>query len=78
MSSLTIRTPQNLSITRKTHTPIVYGAKVQYAYVPDASPHLDAVFILHVQYIVGTLLFYTLAVDNKPLVALSELVQQQA
>ena len=41
-------------------------------------PPLDAAGILRIQSIVGALLYYDRAVDNKPLVALSELGKQQA
>ena len=44
----------------------------------DDSAPLDEAGILRVQSIVGALLFYGCAVDNKLLVALSELGQQQA
>ena len=57
---------------------IIYGAKIQYAAETDDSAPLDKVGILRVQSIVGALLFYGRAVDNKLLVALSELSQQQA
>jgi hypothetical protein len=60
------------------HAPIIYGAKVQYATGPDDSPALDKDGISRVQAIVGALLYYARAVDNKLLVALSELGQQQA
>ena len=59
------------------HAPIVYGAKIQYATGPDDTP-LDASGILRVQSIVGALLNYARAVDNKLLVAMSALGQQQA
>ena len=38
------------------HSPIVYGAKIQYSAVPDDTPPLDAAGILRVQSIVGALL----------------------
>ena len=60
------------------HAPIIYGTKVQYTAEDDDSPPLDADDILRVQSIVGALLFYGRAVDNKLLVALSKLGQQQA
>ena len=41
-------------------------------------PSLDAAGILRVQSIVGALLYYARSVDNKILVVLSDLVQQQA
>ena len=60
------------------HAPIIYGAKIQYAAKADDSAPLDKAGILRVQSIVGALLFYGCAVNNKLLVALSELGQQQA
>ena len=54
----------------------MYGAKIQYAAVPNNSPPLNAAGILRVQAIVGTLLFYAWAVDNKLLISLNELGQQ--
>ena len=60
------------------HAPIIYVAKIQYAAEADDSAPLDKAGILRVQSIVGALLFYGRAVDNKLLVALSELGQQQA
>ena len=59
------------------HAPIVYSAKVQYASGPDYNPPLYASVILRIKSIVGALLFYARAVDNKLLFALSELGQQQ-
>ena len=60
------------------HAPIIYSAKIQYTAEADDSAPLDKAVILRVQYIVGALLFYGRAVDNKLLLALSELGQQQA
>ena len=57
---------------------IIYGAKVQYAAKYDDSPTLEDDGILCVQSIAGALLFYGWAIDNKLLIALSELGQQQA
>ena len=56
----------------------MYVAKIQYAAGPDDSPPLNDAGILRVQTIVGALLFYACYIDNKILVALSKLVQQQA
>ena len=60
------------------HTPIVYGAKMQYAAGPKNIPHLNAAGILRVQAIIFALLFSVRAVDNKLLLSLSEVYQQQA
>ena len=58
--------------------PITYGAKQQFANSPGASPKLDNTGIKRVQSIVGALLYYGRAVDNKLLVALSDLGSTQA
>ena len=60
------------------HTPINYGANVQYAKEVPASPPLDDAGTLHIQQLIGAVRFYSRAVDNKLLVALSELGQQQS
>ena len=60
------------------HAPIIYGVKQQFSHSPDASPKLDNTGIKRVQAIVGALLYYDRAVDNKLLVALSELGSTQA
>ena len=57
---------------------VQYGAKTQYAPLPDASPALDAADTKRVQEILGTLLFYTRAVDSTLLAAIGELASQQA
>ena len=56
----------------------MHGANIEYAAGPNNSPPLNAAGILRVQAIVGALLFYARDVDNKLLVELSELYQQQA
>ena len=60
------------------HAPIIYGAKVKYAYKDDNIPALDADGILRVQSIVGALMLYGQAVENKILAELRELGHQQA
>ena len=69
--------PRKLQHSLYKHALIFYGSKVQYA-AKDDNPPLDADGILRVQSIVSALLFYGRAIDNKLLVALSELGQQQA
>ena len=60
------------------HTPINYGAKVLYAKeVPD-SPPLDDAGKLRIQQLIGAVRYYARAVDNKLLVALSKIGQQQS
>eukprot|EP00804_Cyclotella_cryptica_P017258 CCRYP_016817-RA/>CCRYP_016817-RA protein AED:0.28 eAED:0.28 QI:0/0/0/1/0/0/5/0/734 len=51
------------------HREIIYGAKEQLLPDNNTSPPLDAAGIKRIQGIVGSLLFYTRAVDNKLLVA---------
>ena len=70
--------PRNPQHSPYKHAPIIYGAKVQYASEDDSSPSLDSYDNLCVHSIVGALLFYSRAVDNKLPVALKELGQQQA
>ena len=60
------------------HREIVYGAKTQMSPDEDTSAKLDATGIKRVQGIVGSLLYYARAVDNKLLVALSAIGSQQA
>jgi hypothetical protein len=60
------------------HREIHYGAKVQKAMEDDTSAPLDAAGIKLVQGIVGALLYYARAVDNKLLVALNAIGTQQA
>ncbi len=60
------------------HRSIVYGAKSQFVPAEDTSQQLDTVGITRIQYIIGALLYYTRAVDNKLLVALSAIGSQQA
>lgn len=55
----------------------VYGAKQQFAPDADASPALSPSDTTHVQQVVGTLLYYALAVDNTMLVALGDLASAQ-
>ena len=59
------------------YTPIVYGAKQQFA-TEDTSPKIDIKKIRLVQNIVGTLLYYARAVDSTMAAALSTIASQQA
>ena len=54
-----------------------YGQKVQYAEPTDYAPKLDSVDINLIQKIVGTFLYYGIAVDNTILVALSTIASEQ-
>ena len=67
--------PQNASHAWKTRT---YGAKIQYANYTDHSPLLPPDSIHLVQHIVGTLLYYDIAVDPTMLVYLGTLSSQQS
>ena len=59
-------------------SPISYGAKTQFTPEIDTSPLLGDKRRLHILKIVGSLLYYACAVDNKLLVALSAIAAQQA
>jgi hypothetical protein len=58
--------------------PIAYGAKIQLAPATDTSQLLDDGHKHRIQEIVGSLLYYAHAVDNKLLVALSAIAACQA
>jgi hypothetical protein len=58
--------------------PIAYGAKTQLTPDSDTSPLLDDARKHRIQEIVGALLYYARAVDNKLLVALSAIAARQA
>ncbi len=58
--------------------PIRYGAKSHITPDPDSLELLDASHKCRVQEIVGSLLYYARAVDNKLLVALSAIAARQA
>ena len=57
---------------------ITYISKVQQAPEEDSSPAIDEKGVLRLQRIVGALLYYSRAVNNKLLVALSAIGSQQA
>ena len=60
------------------HREIDYGAKTQLTPEADTSPPLGPDEVKRIQGIVGSLLYYGRAVDNKLLVALSAIGSQQA
>jgi len=60
------------------HREIIYGAAEQVTPEEDTSPALDEAGTKRIQGIVGALLYYARAVDNKLLVALSAIGAQQA
>ena len=55
-----------------------YGVTQQYAELGDSTPKLAPPAIKKVQEIIGTLLYYALAIDNTMLVALGDLASAQA
>jgi hypothetical protein len=59
-------------------TPIIYGAPVQYTDPEDTSLPLDTDGITKLQQIIGTLLYYSRAVNNTMLVALGTLASAQS
>jgi hypothetical protein len=58
--------------------PISYGAKAQLTPKADASERLDEHRKCRIQEIVGSLLYYARAIDNKLLVALSAIAARQS
>ena len=60
------------------HAPIQYGQKQQYVATPPASKPLDDAGTTRVRMIVGSLLYYARAVNNKLLVALGSIAEQQS
>ena len=60
------------------HTPIVYGAAVQFAKDDDNEPEASKEEKLSVQQVLGTFLYYARAVDSTMLIALSVLAAKQA
>ena len=61
------------------HREIIYGAKEQYAHNDiDTSPPLDAAGIKWCRGVIGALLYYARAVDNKLLMTLSTIAATQA
>ena len=71
-------TPTKQQHSPHKHRPIVYSAKSQFVSAEDTYQQLDAVGITRVQRTLGALLNYTRAVNNKLLVALSDIGSQQA
>ena len=70
--------PKKRQLSPYKHTPIIYGDNIQYATKSPFSPSLHDKGIFRVQYIVSALLYYAHAVDNKLLVGINKLGQQQA
>eukprot|EP00804_Cyclotella_cryptica_P026697 CCRYP_007931-RG/>CCRYP_007931-RG protein AED:0.31 eAED:0.31 QI:0/-1/0/1/-1/1/1/0/442 len=70
--------PKKCQLSPCKATPIVYGAKTQFSPDPDDSPLLPTEGIKRVQGIVGALLYYARAINNKLLHALSDIGTEQA
>jgi len=70
--------PSKPQLSHHAHALISYGAKTLQSLDPDSSPPLNEDGIKRVQGIVGALLWYGRAVDNKLLVVLSAIGSQQA
>ena len=55
-----------------------YGAKTQFAALPDETPALDATDKTRILEVLGTLLFYARAIDSTMLTAIGELAAEQS
>ncbi len=71
-------TPRRAQHAPHAHREIIYGAAEQLAPANDTSPPLDSMGIKRIQGIIGSLLYYARAVDNKLLATLSTISTQQA
>ena len=70
--------PPKPQLSPHKHREIVYGATRQLSPEEDTSPSLGDAGVKRIQRIVGALLYYARAVDNKLLVPLSTISSQQA
>ena len=70
--------PKKPQLSPHKHREVIYGAKEQLAPEDDTTPPLDSQGTKRVQVIVGALLYYDRAVDNKLIVGLSDIRSQQA
>ena len=70
--------PKKPQLSPYKHRTVLYGAKEQLAPEDDTTPPLDSQGTKLIQGIVGALLYYAQAVDNKLLVGLSAIRSQQA
>jgi len=70
--------PKKPQHSPRQHTPITYGAKQQFSQEEDCSPRLDDIGVKRIQGIVGGLLYYARAVNNKLLMPLSAIGAEQA
>jgi hypothetical protein len=74
---------QHVAPSKPEHSPHpwqrpTYGAKTQFAALPDASAALDAADKLRILEVLGTLLFYARAIDSTMLTAIGELATEQS
>jgi hypothetical protein len=70
--------PQKPQLSPFIATPIAYGQKTQLTPDEDTSAPLPVECLLQVQKIIGSLLYYARAVDNKLLVALNAIAARQS
>ena len=70
--------PSKVQLSPHTHSEVIYGAKEQLTPEDEKSPPLDNQGTKRIQGIVGALLYYGRAVDNKLIVSLSSIGSQQA
>ena len=70
--------PKKTQLSPHKHREVIYGAKEQLAPEDETTPPLDSQGTKRVQGIIGALLYYAQAVDNKLLVGLSAIGSQQA
>jgi hypothetical protein len=56
----------------------IYGAKVQYTELPDTTAILPLPAITQIQQIIGTLMYYSIAVDPTMLIALGTIAANQS
>ena len=70
--------PKKPQLSPHKHREVIYGAKEQLNPEDNTTPPLDSQVTERVQGIIGTLLYYDRAVNNKLLVGLSAIESQQA
>ena len=70
--------PTHPQLNPHKHREIKYGSTQQLIPIEETSPDLNAAGIKTIQAIIGELLYYKRAVNNKILVALSSIGAQQA
>ena len=70
--------PSKAQLSPHKHREVIYGTKEQLIHEDDRSPPLNNQGTKRIQSIVGALLYYARAVDNKLLVGLSSTGSHQA